>query len=52
VPERLLLGTDALTVANSYEQIREAEKQQWLEVTNSTTYHDAAADTLDPTSRL
>lgn len=52
VPERLLLGADALTVANSYEEIREAEKQQWLDVTNSTTYDDAAEGTLDPTSRL
>ncbi len=52
VPERLLLGTDALAVANLYEQAREEEKVKWVDVTKSTVYADAAAGTLDPTDHL
>jgi NAD(P)-dependent dehydrogenase (short-subunit alcohol dehydrogenase family) len=52
VPERLLLGTDALAVANGYEQARDAEKAKWLDMTHSTLHDDLDQSALDPTVNL
>jgi NAD(P)-dependent dehydrogenase (short-subunit alcohol dehydrogenase family) len=52
VPERLLIGPDALAAANQYEQNREAEKAKWIDVTNSTVHDDVDERLLDPTDRL
>jgi NAD(P)-dependent dehydrogenase (short-subunit alcohol dehydrogenase family) len=52
VPERLLIGPDALAAANQYEQVREAEKAKWIDVTNSTVHDDVDERLLDPTDRL
>jgi NAD(P)-dependent dehydrogenase (short-subunit alcohol dehydrogenase family) len=52
VPERLLLGTDALAVADDYEQARDAEKAKWLDVTHSTLHDGLDQSALDPTANL
>ncbi|HET6299098.1 MAG TPA: SDR family NAD(P)-dependent oxidoreductase [Kribbella sp.] len=52
VPERLLIGPDALAVANQYERARDVEKEKWLDVTISTVHDNVDARFLDPTDRL
>jgi NAD(P)-dependent dehydrogenase (short-subunit alcohol dehydrogenase family) len=52
VPERLLLGGDAVVVAAAYEKARAESDAKWLELSTSTNHDDVTAEALDPTAHL
>jgi NAD(P)-dependent dehydrogenase (short-subunit alcohol dehydrogenase family) len=52
VPERLLLGNDALIVADAYEQDRAAEAARWIETSRSTDADGVAEEDLNPLAHL
>jgi NAD(P)-dependent dehydrogenase (short-subunit alcohol dehydrogenase family) len=52
VPERLLLGNDALIVAEAYEQDRAAEAARWIETSRSTDADGVTREELDPLAHI
>lgn len=52
VPERLLLGGDALIVAESYEKDRADEGARWIDTSRSTNADGATREELDPLAHL
>jgi NAD(P)-dependent dehydrogenase (short-subunit alcohol dehydrogenase family) len=52
VPERLLLGSDALIVAEDYERQRAEEGARWIETSRSTDADELSPAELDPLAHL
>jgi hypothetical protein len=52
VPERLLLGGDAVVVAAAFEKARAESDAKWLDLSTSTNRDEVTAEELDPTARL
>jgi hypothetical protein len=52
VPQKLLLGSDAVTVAGAFEQARAESDAQWIELSRSTDHDNVAPEMLDPLAHL
>jgi hypothetical protein len=52
VPERLLLGSDALIVAGDYERQRAEEAARWIGTSRSTDADEISPAELDPLAHL
>ncbi|WP_460649223.1 hypothetical protein [Kribbella endophytica] len=52
MPERLLIGSDSILVAEAYERGRAAEAARWVETTRSTDADGLDLDELDPLAHL
>jgi NAD(P)-dependent dehydrogenase (short-subunit alcohol dehydrogenase family) len=52
VPQKLLLGSDAVTVAAAFEQSRAASDAQWIDLSRSTDHDNVAPEMLDPLAHL
>ncbi|MFI5711098.1 SDR family NAD(P)-dependent oxidoreductase [Kribbella sp. NPDC051620] len=52
VPQKLLLGSDAVTVAAAFEQARAASDAQWIALSRSTDHDNVAPEMLDPLGHL
>lgn len=52
VPERLLIGSDSILVAEAYERDRAAEAARWVETTRSTDADGLDLNELDPLAHL
>jgi hypothetical protein len=52
VPQKLLLGSDAVTVAASFEQARAESDARWIGLSRSTDHDNVAPEMLDPLGHL